>query len=77
MEDLPAAYGLVHDAFVDKGYIHTHASGLRLRPFEALPEMATFVAVVDDAVAVVMAIVPDSPDLGCRVTVFSSRRSTD
>jgi len=62
--DLERAYELVHRVFVEKGYIYPELRGIRIRPFEALPEMATFVAECDSQVVGVMSIVPDSPDFG-------------
>lgn len=63
-EDLTRAYELVHDVFVGEGYIDPKPGGIRVRPFEALPEMATFVAEADGQMVGVMSIVPDSPDMG-------------
>lgn len=63
-DDLIRAYRLVHDVFVDKGYIDPGPNGIRIRLFEALPEMATFVAEADGQMVGVMSIVPDSPDMG-------------
>lgn len=62
--DLRAAYGLVHDVFVESGYIDPQPHGIRLRPFEAIPETATFVADVDGEIVAVMSIVEDDEDLG-------------
>jgi len=62
--ELERAYELVHQVFVEKGYIHPEMKGIRIRPFEALPEMATFVAQTEGEVVGVMSIVPDSPDFG-------------
>lgn len=63
--DLARAYRLVHDTFVDSGYIHPHPSNMRLRPFEALSQMATFIArAADGRVVGVLSIVEDTPELG-------------
>jgi len=64
LADLQDAYRLVHDAFVEQEFISPSRSGLRLRAFEALPEMATFVAKIDGQVAAVMSALPDSADMG-------------
>ena len=64
LEDLAAAYQLVHDAFVEKGYISPRPGGIRVRKFETLPEMATFIAEVGRRVVAVMSIVPDSVEFG-------------
>ncbi|MCL2700582.1 MAG: hypothetical protein FWE88_02685 [Phycisphaerae bacterium] len=61
---LRQAYALVHDVFVNQGFISSHPSHVRLRTYEALPEMATFVATVDGHVVAVTSVVPDSSDLG-------------
>jgi hypothetical protein len=64
LKELMEAYSLVYCAYLEQGYILPDPSGLRLRTFEALPEMATFVAKIDGEVAAVMSAVPDSLDLG-------------
>lgn len=64
VEDLHAAYKLVYDCFLEKGYIFPNPSRLRMRPFEALPETATFVAKADNRIVGVTSIVADSPGLG-------------
>lgn len=64
VEDLRGAYGLVHDAYVEKGYCGHQPGGMRLRVFEALLETATFVAKDGERVVAVMSLVPDSSDLG-------------
>lgn len=64
LEDHWQAYCLVHDCYVDRGYIEPRAGGVRVRPFEALPEMATFVAKAEGRVVAVTSVLMDSPDLG-------------
>ena len=63
-EDLRKAYRLVHDIFVEEGYILPRSCGMRLRVYEALPETATFVAKVGPDVVGVQSLVMDSTDLG-------------
>ena len=58
------AYTLVHDAYVEKGYMLPTASGARVRAFEALPEMATFVARAGGRVVAVTSVILDTPELG-------------
>ena len=64
LEDLRAAYRLVHEVYVSTGFIHPDESGMRLRVFETSPDTATFVAKVDGCVVGVLSVVGDSPDLG-------------
>ena len=64
VEDLLAAYRLVHDAFVERGYIHRQNNGLRMRAFEALPSTATFVAKAEGEVVGVQSLAMDDPQLG-------------
>ena len=66
LDELRQAYQVVHDMYVDEGYIHAHPSGMRIRIFEALPEMATFVAFSEHEhrTVGVLSVVADSPDLG-------------
>lgn len=61
--DLRAAYELVHEVYLEKGYIQEKPGRIRLRVFEAFPEMATFVCEKDGQLVAVMSIVPDSPDV--------------
>ncbi len=58
------AYALVHDAYVEKGYMLPMAGGTRVRAFEALPEMATFVARIEGRVVAVTSVILDTPKLG-------------
>lgn len=64
LDDLTQAYQLVHDVFVQQNYIQPQPGGVRVRTFEALPEMATFVAKVNGRVIAVMSLIPDSSDMG-------------
>jgi ribosomal protein S18 acetylase RimI-like enzyme len=64
LEDYWQAYSLVHDCYVQRGYIEPCQGGARIRSFEAIPEMATFVAKVDDRVVAVTSVLMDSPELG-------------
>jgi N-acyl amino acid synthase FeeM len=61
--DLRDAYGLVHDVFLEQGYINPMPGGLRIRPHEALPETATFVAKVDAEVVGVQSLIADTREL--------------
>ncbi len=63
-KDLAAAYALVHDAFVEKGYIERQPTGLRLRVTEALPHTATFIAEDGQRVVGVQSIAVDSDEFG-------------
>lgn len=64
IETLREAYSLVHAAYIDKGYIHQRYGQVRVRVFEAMPEMATFTAYIDGQLAAVTSVITDSPDLG-------------
>ena len=57
--DLEAAYRLVHDCFVEQGYIDPHPSGLRVRAHSALPGTALYAAVEDGQVVGTMSVIPD------------------
>jgi GNAT superfamily N-acetyltransferase len=63
-EELHEAYALVHDVFVQRGYILPLPGGMRIRPYEALPEMATFIAKAENRVVAVMSVVPDTEEFG-------------
>ncbi len=64
LDDLESAYRLVHDVYVDAGYIRRQLSGLRVRMFEALPDEATFVAKIAGKVVGVVSVAVDTPALG-------------
>lgn len=63
-DELAAAYRLVHDVFVERGNIQPHPTGMRVGPFEALPETATFIAVDAGEVVGVQSITMNNGDLG-------------
>lgn len=60
-EELEAAYRLVHQSYVEAGYIDPHPSGLRVRAFEVLPQTATFVATENGEVIGTISLIVDSP----------------
>lgn len=64
LQDLQGAYSLVHDVFVEAGYIRPEPAGIRLRIYEACPETATFVAKKDGAIVGVLSVVLDSREFG-------------
>lgn len=64
VETLKQAYSLVHDVYCEKGYIREQKGKMRMRIFEALPEMATFVGRHEGKIVAVTSVVIDSPDLG-------------
>lgn len=59
-QELETAYRLVHDVFVEKGYIQPQKTGLRFRVYEAIPEMYSFVAKHNNNIVAVQSIVGDS-----------------
>lgn len=64
LDDLYNAYQLVHDIYVNKGYILPNHTGIRLRPFEVVPDTATFVAKVGEKIIGVTSVAMDSSGLG-------------
>lgn len=62
--DLREAYRLVHQVYLESGYIHPEPTGMRVRIFETSSETATFVAKVEGRVVGVISVVGDSLDLG-------------
>lgn len=63
-DDLRAAYRLVHEVFVERGYCKPKEHGMRLRIFEATPEMATFIAKSNGRIVGVLSVVGDHPECG-------------
>ena len=64
LDDLCEAYKLVHDNYIQEGYISPHSSGVRIRPYETAPETATFIAKAHGRIIGVTSGVIDSDDLG-------------
>jgi len=64
LEDLRDAYHLVHEIFVDEGYIRPFPGELRMRAFEALPDTATLVAKADGKIVGVQSLIPDAEYVG-------------
>jgi hypothetical protein len=62
-DDMRAVFRLVHDTFVEKGYILPQASGMRLRVHEATPELMTFIALTGGRIVGAISVVSDSEDL--------------
>ena len=62
--DLCSAFKLVHDKYVEAGYIREHRTGMRARKYDTLLNTATFVAKDNDVVVGVTSVIPDSKDLG-------------
>jgi len=60
-DELAAAFRIVHDAYVEAGYILPHRSGMRLRIFESLPHNITFLGNVDDRPVATASLILDSP----------------
>ena len=59
-EDLRRAYTLVKNTFIEKGYISQSDSKMRIRKYEALPEMTTFIGKDRDSIVAVQSVVSDS-----------------
>lgn len=49
-EELEACFALLHDAYVDSGFMKPHPSGLRVTPYHALPTTTTLCAKYDGQV---------------------------
>ncbi len=64
LQDLEQAYGLVYEAYLGAGYITPNACRMRIRPFEACPETATFAAKHCNRIVGTLSAVLDSHDLG-------------
>ena len=63
--DLEQAFRLVHDVYVEAGYIRPQPHGIRMRHFECAPNTATFTAKAPSHDTIgVMSVVMDSSDFG-------------
>ena len=59
--ELEKAYRLVYQEYLKQGYVNEHPSRMRFSLHNALPEAATFLALVDDFVTATATVIPDSP----------------
>ena len=64
LEDLQQAYRIVYDIFLEFGYISPNDYRMRIRPYEACGETATFIAKKDNAIIGVTGLILDSDDMG-------------
>ena len=61
IEEFELYYRLVHDNYVERGYIRPQPSGMRLTIFNALPNARTFIAAADGRLSSCLTLIPDSP----------------
>ncbi len=59
--ELACAYAMVHDAYVQKGLMDPHPSGMRVSLFNALPHAITFTATHRESPVATVTLVIDSP----------------
>ena len=61
LDELKEAFRLVHDAYLDRGYIEQAQQSLRFGVHNLLPDTTTFVALLADTVIATVTLVVDSP----------------
>jgi ribosomal protein S18 acetylase RimI-like enzyme len=59
--DLTAAFKLLHDAYVEQGFITPHESGMRLIVQHALPTTSILIAKLNDRVVGTISVMRDTP----------------
>lgn len=59
-EELEQAFRLLHDAYVDQGYMKPNQTGLRVTKFHALPTTTTLIAKYNDKVVGTVSILRDA-----------------
>ena len=59
-EELEACFTLLHDAYVDSGFMKPHPSGMRVTLYHALPTTTTLCAKWDGKVVGTMSLIRDS-----------------
>jgi len=59
-EELEAAYRLLHDVYVDMGYMDPHPSGMRVNIYNALPSTVTFIAREEGKIVATVSLILDS-----------------
>jgi hypothetical protein len=60
-EELTAAYALLHDCYVQEGYMKPHASGIRCTIFHALPHSTVLICKYKGQVVSTVTLFKDSP----------------
>ena len=65
IQELEQAFRLVHDVYLEAGFIHPQKNGIRMRHFECSPDTGTFVAKnPSHAIIGTMSVILDSDDFG-------------
>ena len=59
-EELEAAFGLLHDAYVKSGFMDPHDSGLRVTKYHSLPATSTIIALWDGEVVGTVSLIRKS-----------------
>lgn len=59
--ELEACFRLLHDAYVEAGFMARDPSGLRVTPYHALPATAILCAKVDGRIAGTVSVIADNP----------------
>lgn len=57
VDELAAAYSILHDSYVDMDYMTPHDSGMRILKYYALPTTTTLIALYDDKVVGTISII--------------------
>lgn len=60
-EDLEAAFRLLHDVYVEIGFMEPHPSGLRLSVYNAIPQTSVAVAKMNGKVIGTLSLIRDNP----------------
>ena len=60
-EELEACFSLLHDAYVESGFMTPHPSGMRVTPYHALPTTTTLCAKLGDRVVATLSLIRDNP----------------
>ena len=63
-EELEACFGLLHDAYVDSGFMKPHPSGMRVTIYHALPTTTTLCAKWDGEVVGTISLIRDDSVFG-------------
>lgn len=59
-DELSQAFAILHDAYVDEGYMAPHPSGMRITRYHALPSSSTLIVLWDNKIVGTVSIIRDS-----------------
>lgn len=61
LDEFQQAFRILHDSYVDAGFMDPDPSGLRVTPYHVLPGTVTYIAIANKKVVATMSVIRDNP----------------